>query len=220
MFHLSPTALLPARYWTVSIRVNEVFYSLQGEGMHTGRAAAFIRLSGCNLYCPWCDTRHQDYMPWSPMNLVSWVVGHNPRLIVLTGGEPTVQAVGLYGFLACLWRACQLENNRLDVAVETNGLRLAVLQRLRKDFHVWITVSPKVERHYWKSLELADEVKVVWDRRWDLDELARHVPRRLWDRQRCFLQPCSGDVEPVVEYVQKHPEWRLSLQTQKILNIK
>ena len=71
-------------------RVNEIFYSLQGEGFHTGRAAVFVRFSGCNLRCPFCDTSFETYREMSDQEIVQTILQYPARFVVLTGGEPTL----------------------------------------------------------------------------------------------------------------------------------
>ena len=79
----------------MSYRVNEIFYSLQGEGYFTGTPAVFLRFSGCNLRCGFCDTRHEDYTEMSPTEIIEKVSAYPSRHIVITGGEPGLQLDGL-----------------------------------------------------------------------------------------------------------------------------
>lgn len=194
--------------------VNEIFYSLQGEGYHTGRAAVFIRFAGCNLRCPFCDT---DYAKGEPMTAeeicrkaVALCSGYLQPLIVLTGGEPTLQADAA---LVSALHNCGYKT----IAMETNGsgkIPAGV------DF---VTVSPKVGFvPSYPVNAVANEVKVVFD--------GNHDPDIWWTifAEHYYLQPCdTGDPDrnkeilaDCIEYIKQHPVWRLSLQTQKITNIK
>ncbi|MBR5353099.1 MAG: radical SAM protein [Bacteroidales bacterium] len=192
------------------MRVNELFYSLQGEGYHTGTAAIFIRLSGCNLHCPFCDTLHESGTEMSEEQIVEQVAAWPSPWVVVTGGEPSLSLT------PSLVEA--LHQIGKKVAVETNGTR-----PLPNNVD-WVTLSPKdlfLGTQARVTLRRADELKVVFD--------GVHEPDTYSDidvRYR-FLQPCdTGDpdrnrtiVQQTVEYIKAHPEWRLSLQTHKLLNI-
>ena len=95
------------------IKVNEIFYSLQGEGYYVGSPAVFVRLSGCNLRCPFCDTQHECGTKMSEEEIVAEVAKYPARLVVITGGEPSLQLT------RSLVNA--LHNANRFVAVETNG---------------------------------------------------------------------------------------------------
>jgi organic radical activating enzyme len=187
------------------LKVNEIFYSLQGEGFNTGMAAIFLRLSGCNRACSFCDTKyHVTFTERSLSELLEYLEPEGERMgtmkrIVFTGGEPTFQKIGP------LWNA--LHDRSWWTAIETNGDRL-VEQRFD-----WITVSPKqdeiAQRH-------GDELKVVY-----LGKDVEHFFIRYPDFGHYFLQPCSNkNVAETVEYIKRYPHWRLSLQCQKIINIR
>lgn len=75
----------------MSYRINEIFYSLQGEGYFTGTPAVFLRFSGCNLKCGFCDTRHEEFTLMSPADIIGNVSKFPSRHIVVTGGEPSLQ---------------------------------------------------------------------------------------------------------------------------------
>jgi len=192
------------------MRVNEIFYSLQGEGFHAGTPAVFVRLSGCNLKCPFCDTNHADGCQMTETEVVTAVCAYPARLVVVTGGEPSLQLTATL--------VDQLHVAGKWVAVETNGTH-----SLPKNVD-WITLSPKdtfVGPQAIPVLTDADELKVVYD--------GVHEPLtypHINVRHR-FLQPCdTGDgarnaaiMAATVAYCKIEPEWRLSLQIHKILNI-
>lgn len=193
-------------------KINEIFYSIQGEGRNTGRAATFVRLSGCNLRCPFCDTIHQTGTMYSDADIVAYAENQPAKLVVLTGGEPT-----LYD---CTDLVRMLHDAGKEVAVETNGT-LTPEWLKEVDF---ITVSPKFEFTSAQRVETykADELKVVFNGENNLDLYNR------FDVRYKYLQPCdTGDPErnaeilaQVVAYCEHHPEWRISLQTQKIINVR
>ena len=197
-------------------RINNIFYSLQGEGRNTGRAAVFIRFAGCNLRCSFCDTEFESYREMSDeeiLDAVKTLVPSNQTpfplggvggrlLIVLTGGEPTLQVDEAFVDL--------LHQHDYEVAMESNGTRFAPRNL------DWLTVSPKqspIRQH-------CNEVKVVF-----VD--AVQVPDIDLEADYYYLQPCDvGDVErnkaitqACVEYIKQHPRWRLSLQTHKLIDI-
>ena len=189
-------------------RINEIFYSLQGEGYHSGMPAVFVRLSGCNLRCPFCDTDFSAYREMSAVEIAaavktcseSLLEGASKPLIVLTGGEPALQVDE--ALLAAL------HGTGMSVCIETNGTH-----SLPAGID-WITCSPKAGTRL--ALTEADELKVV---------LTEGVEPEQWLQQvrskHLFLQPCScQNTEQVVEYVLRHPHWRLSLQTHKYLHIR
>ena len=134
------------------MKVNEIFYSLQGEGYHTGTPAVFIRLSGCNLQCPFCDTQHENGTNMAEDEIVAEVAKHPATLVVITGGEPAMQLT------ASLVESLHLIGRK--VAVETNGT-LPLPQEVD-----WITLSPKdayLGPQAAPVLTRADELKVVYD---------------------------------------------------------
>lgn len=194
-------------------KVNEIFYSLQGEGYNTGTASVFIRLSGCNLRCTFCDTRHEEGTIMSLPEIVEQVM-HYPQapLIVLTGGEPSLWidddfVMGLK----------QLTGKR--IAIETNGTH-----PLPHGID-WVTLSPKTglgdSGDVPVVLTRCDELKVVYLGQ----DLAQYNTIKASHR---YLQPCwvndkeqrLSNMRATVQAVLDNPQWRLSLQTHRILDIK
>lgn len=191
------------------MKINEIFYSLQGEGYHSGEAAVFVRFSGCNLHCPFCDTQHEHGKEMDEEVVVEAVKRYPARLVVVTGGEPSMQLTATL--------VDKLHSVGKYVAVETNGT-LPLPENVD-----WITLSPKdaYVDNAEVALNRANELKVVFD--------GQHEPfgyHSLTTDHR-FLQPMDvGAIEEntrimaaTVEYIKQHPEWRLSLQIHKILNI-
>ncbi|MBO7074214.1 MAG: radical SAM protein [Bacteroidales bacterium] len=199
------------------MKVNEIFYSLQGEGFNTGTPAIFVRLSGCNLDCPFCDTDHISGKEMTEGEIIEEVSRYKAQLVVITGGEPALQLTeSLVEMLHLLGKT---------VAVETNGT-----VELPKNVD-WITLSPKdafLGEKATPVLTDADELKMVFSE--DMCKDARpcvSMYANINVKHR-FLQPCdTGDasknkeiIQKTIEYCKEHPEWRLSLQTHKILNIR
>ena len=212
----------------MSYTVKECFYTLQGEGFHTGRPAVFLRFAGCNLWtgreedrasatCSFCDTDFvgvgEDGGRFSTAEALAQAVasrwpseneGGSRRFVVCTGGEPLLQLD------AAALRA--LHSNGFEVAVETNGT-LPVPPGVD-----WICVSPKAAASLMQTS--GDELKLVFPQ-------PRAHPRRfeLLDFTHFFLQPMDGpDLSPntllATEYCLSHPRWRLSLQSHKQLGIR
>lgn len=191
-------------------KINEIFYSLQGEGANAGTPAVFVRFSGCNLRCPFCDTEHESGKKMTDEEIVDEVKQHPATLVVLTGGEPTLQADEQL--------IAMLKETGKTVAMETNGTR-PVPKGV--DF---VTISPKDK--YCKNAEVVltecDELKVVFTGNGSPSNYDNIKARYR------YIQPCdTGDAEKnrqmVIEAVcfcKVHPEWRLSIQQQKILKIR
>jgi len=192
------------------MKVNEIFYSIQGEGYYSGTAATFIRFAGCNLKCSFCDTNHKDWIIMPEDEIIN-VVSENPaELVVITGGEPTIQLTKTL--------IDKLHAIRKYVAIETNGTR-PVLSNID-----WVTVSPKqgyVGEIGHPVIKHANEVKVVYDGIHQISNFGIQA-------DYYYIQPCdTGDnkrnkeiIKQCVEFIKKNPKWRLSLQTQKILNVR
>lgn len=189
------------------LRVNEIFYSVQGEGHYTGTPSAFIRLSGCNLHCSFCDTEHLAHTNMTEEDIVAQVCEWPMKHVVITGGEPTMQNI------APLIRLLIAEGK--DVQIETNGT-----YKLGEDFPpCWITCSPKDGGEV--KLERIDELKVVyWGQNMSKYD---HLKANIYS-----LQPLdTGDTEnnkeitkKTFEYILEHPTWKMSLQTHKILEVR
>ncbi len=192
------------------MKINEIFYSVQGEGFHAGTPAVFIRFSGCNLKCPFCDTNHFTGNEMSVSDIIEEITKYPARLIIITGGEPS------------LFLTDELVNKLHDkgkyVAVETNGTN-----KLPSSVD-WVTLSPKdnfvknavpVNQRY-------DEVKVVFDGNQNVDKYLS-IPAKQY-----YLQPCDTGNETLnkeiinktLEHCMKEGKWRISIQIHKILNVR
>lgn len=192
-------------------KVNEIFYSLQGEGRWSGRPAVFVRMSGCNLKCPFCDTDFKGYKEMSAKDILAACLekGGDCRFIVLTGGEPTLQVDAELIHL--------LHQQGYYLSMETNGTHVV------PEGIDWITCSPKLD--FTEGGELAlkkvDELKLVFDG-------AHEVSNYGLEATYQYLQPCDvGNdarnrfiLSGCINYVKQHPEWQLSLQMHKIVGIR
>ena len=168
-------------------KVNEIFYSLQGEGFFTGTPAVFLRFCLCN--------RDTDFARGSDMTadeIIARVSCFPSRHIVITGGEPTLQ-------LDCeLIRLLKAE--RFFIQIETNGSNPVPTGV------DWVTCS---------QIDRIDELKIVYQGQ-DVETIADLLPS-----PRHYLQPCSGNnTAETVDYILRHPHWRLSLQTHKLIDIR
>lgn len=192
------------------MKVKEIFYSLQGEGRFTGTAAVFLRLSGCNLKCPFCDTDHFDGTLMSHEDIMDELVKYPSRHLVITGGEPSLQLEPSF--------IDMLHEYGYFVQVETNGTH-PLPQNVD-----WITCSPKSKNIVYDRV---NELKVVFGS--DAvggNSLLEHLSTSV-EAEEYYLQPCdTGDkvvnVEILgrcVEYIKNNPVWRLSLQTHKLIDI-
>ncbi len=188
-------------------RVNEIFYSIQGEGAFAGTPAVFVRFSGCNLACPWCDTDHSHFVEMTRDELEDAVrgllKGHDGAIIVLTGGEPALQLRDdeplFHGF------GCR-------VCIETNGT-LPV-----PPWVDWITVSPK--NGLSPVVPRANELKFVFE--------PEHIPYYLSMQEA----DCEKRIQPLarkdgttnlaeaLEFVLAHPRFKLSVQLHKIIGVR
>ncbi len=205
----------------MSYSVKEIFYSLQGEGVRTGRPAVFCRFSGCNLWngredgraaaeCRFCDTDFVGGEKYTHAEALAgavatfWPTGAGWRYVVCTGGEPALQID------EALIEALHAKD--FEVAIETNGT-LPLPGGLD-----WITVSPKAETAL--NVEKGDELKLVYPQGGAEPDLYEGL-----DFTYFLLQPMDGpdlgkNTDKALAYCRAHPHWRLSLQTHKALGIR
>jgi 7-carboxy-7-deazaguanine synthase len=191
----------------------EEFFTLQGEGFHTGKAAYFIRLGGCDVGCSWCDTRFswdKDlYPPVETELIIRNAVKSGTDAVVVTGGEP------LMWNLDYLCR--RLSENKISTFIETSGSRPITG---RWD---WICLSPKKNMPPLENIcGVANELKVIVQDETDLD-WAEKYRGMVSGSCMLFLQPewsKSKIVIPmIVEYIKHNPSWRISLQAHKYMHI-
>jgi 7-carboxy-7-deazaguanine synthase len=191
----------------------EDFYTLQGEGFYAGQAAYFIRLGGCDVGCTWCDVKDSwdasKHLQISTNTIVDKAIQYPGRIAVITGGEPAMHD------LSPLCDA--LHEKGFRVHIETSGA-----YPLHGNID-WVTLSPKkFKAPIMECLEQADELKVVVYHRSDL-EWAEHHAAQVKKGCKLYLQPEWGKREQInpliIKYIQQHPQWQLSLQTHKYINI-
>ena len=194
------------------MKINEIFYSLQGEGRWAGTPAIFIRLSGCNLKCDFCDTKHQEYKEYTIDEILREIAPYAPcKHIVITGGEPGLQLTEAFVEI--------LHHYGFYIAVETNGTYLLPLNI------DWVTCSPKFDfcSNAEIKLDWIDELKVVYKGK--NQDMSRYNNIKATEY---YLQPCDvGNptdnrriISETIDFIKKNPKWKLSLQTQKILGVR
>ena len=191
----------------------EHFYTIQGEGKHSGRPAYFIRLAGCDLGCVWCDVKDSwdsDKHPLVDLNyIVAPIVENKAEFVVITGGEPAMYDLT---FLTKM-----LKQEGKEIAIETSGC-----YPLKGEID-WYCFSPKkfkapVDEAYSK----ANELKVIIAHPSDFEWAETHATRvnancelflqPEWSKQDRFLQP-------IIDYIKANPKWKISLQTHKFMQI-
>ena len=193
--------------------VMEHFYTLQGEGKYTGNAAYFIRLGGCDVGCVWCDVKESwdaaIHPKMSVSELIDTIATFPVKHIVITGGEPAMYDLNPL--------VNSLKENGYFVAIETSGAH-----PLQGEVD-WYTFSPKkfkepVEEAYSK----ASELKVVIYHKSDFDWALDHA-QKVHSDCLLYIQPEWSKQErllpDIIAFVKEHPNWKLSLQTHKYLNI-
>lgn len=193
--------------------IMEQFYTIQGEGFHTGRAAYFIRIAGCDVGCVWCDVKESWDSNIHPLvkieNLIQEVKNAKAEFVVITGGEPAMYDLNE------LTR--QLKANNIELAMETSGC-----YELKGEID-WYCFSPKkFKSPCEEAYEKASEIKIIISHPSDFEWAEMHATKlnpkakkylqTEWSKQERFLPL-------IIEYVKNNPSWKISLQTHKYLNI-
>ncbi len=197
----------------IELPVMEYFYTIQGEGYHSGRAAFFIRLAGCDVGCVWCDVKES----WDSKNhplltidfLLDQVKNSATDFVVITGGEPAMYDLTTLTDV--------LHQNNIEIAIETSGC-YDLIGNID-----WYCFSPKkfkppVEQAY----ELASELKIVISHPSDFQWAEAHASK-VNKTCKLYLQPEWSKQErflpEIIEYVKLNPKWKISLQTHKFMDI-
>jgi 7-carboxy-7-deazaguanine synthase len=194
--------------------VMELFHTLQGEGFHTGRPAVFVRLAGCDVGCFWCDVKESwdsDKHPSiSEDSIVNQALKFKTKFIVITGGEPTLHNINSL--------TKKLKENNFYTAIETAGTNI-----LPKNLD-WICFSPKkFKKPLDEIYELADELKVIIFQKSDLEWAKEHEKKMINKNCNLYIQPEWSKMEKhlpiILTFLENNPQWRLSIQSHKFLNI-
>ena len=187
-------------------KINEIFYSIQAEGFYAGTPAIFIRFSGCNLSCPWCDTKyHNEGKFYTKDELEKKVFSMIPKnqkeniIIVFTGGEPTLQLKENEELLEGMYRT-----------IETNGL-LPVPSWID-----WITCSPKLDII---PKTMPNEIKVVYE-----ENRKEYYKNLLEYDTMLFMQPLETEgkmnIQETIDFIKQNPKYRFSLQYHKLIGVR
>ena len=191
----------------------ELFYSLQGEGYHQGKAAFFIRLAGCDVGCVWCDVKDSWDASKHPVlsveEIVAAAVAHPSRIAIVTGGEPLLHQLDP---LTTALRAAGFQTH-----IETSG------SSPMSGSWDWVCLSPKkFKAPLEESIKAADELKVVVFNKSDFDWANSFVNDVNTDCKK-YLQPeweKSDAMTPlVIEYIKSNPSWELSAQLHKYIQV-
>ena len=190
----------------------EEFYTIQGEGYHTGKAAYFIRVGGCDVGCHWCDVKESWNADLHPPTLANTIVEHAKKYsdtVVITGGEPLMWSMN--------YLTKMLRKNGLKTHIETSGAYSF------SGIWDWFCLSPKKTKLPLEEVyKEADELKMIIFNKSDF-EFAEDHAAKVGKNCELFLQPEWSRKEKmtklIVEYVMKNPKWKISLQTHKYLNI-
>lgn len=191
----------------------EDFYTIQGEGFHSGKPAYFIRLGGCDVGCSWCDAKYT----WNPLShplvatdeIVERAASFEAQAIVITGGEPLLYPLD--------YLTQRLHEHGLEIFLETSGSH-----PLSGEFD-WICLSPKRKQPpLAEAFAVASELKVIVETEEDL-RWAEECAAKVGERCMLYMQPewsRSEQMTPtIVEYVKAHPQWNISIQIHKFMHI-
>ena len=219
-----------------TVYVNEIFETIQGEATYTGTPAVFVRLQGCPVGCPWCDTKHtwdvelekqipptimflkeedaSTFAKFSVEDLMECLDQFQARHIVLTGGEPCIYNLEAHTKAICdSGRTCQ---------IETSGTF-----PIRVDDRCWVTLSPKIDMPgglevLKEAYDRANEVKFPMGKEGDYNKIAEQVMK--WMRDDCvlWLQPLSQSPKATALCIKTATEhnWKVSIQTHKFIGVR
>jgi organic radical activating enzyme len=196
-----------------SLPVMEAFYTIQGEGFHQGKAAVFIRLAGCDVGCHWCDVKESwnaDDYPLLPVEEIIEKIRHfKSDIAVVTGGEPLMYNLDKL--------TTQLKTAGYKTHLETSGAHPLTGK------WDWICLSPKKFKYPLATIyNIVDELKVIIYNKSDF-KWAESFKDKLKTACKLFLQPEWGKTSTIipliVDYVKNNPEWEISLQIHKYMNV-
>lgn len=191
----------------------EEFYTIQGEGYNTGKAAYFIRLGGCDVGCHWCDVKESWDAALHPLTAADTIVAnaarHPAQAVVITGGEPLLYNLD--------YLCNEFRKKGIKTFIETSGA-----YPLSGTWD-WICLSPKkFKKPVPGVLGLANELKVIVFNKSDFGWAEEHASR-VSSHCKLYLQPewskAAEITSLIIEYVKENPRWQISLQTHKFMNI-
>jgi len=190
----------------------EEFYTIQGEGAHTGTAAYFIRIGGCDVGCHWCDVKESWNASLHPPTETDLIVQHAKKYaetVVVTGGEPLMWDLD--------YITKELQAQQIKTHIETSGAYSF------SGIWDWFCLSPKKTKlPLQRAYEEADELKMIIHNKHDF-KFAEAEAAKVNENCLLFLQPEWSKREEmiplIIDYVMQHPQWKISLQTHKYLNI-
>jgi len=190
----------------------EEFYTIQGEGFHTGKAAYFIRIGGCDVGCHWCDVKESWDADLHPATETLRIVNNAKKYantVVITGGEPLMWNMDFI--------TDKLIEENIKIHIETSGA-----YPLTGKWN-WICLSPKKTKLPLPEIYLsANELKIIVCNKHDF-KFAEDQAKKVNANCELFLQPEWSNREKmtpqIVDYVMRNPQWKISLQTHKYLNI-
>lgn len=201
-----------------TLRITEIFHSIQGEGFHAGTSAIFVRATGCNLACDFCDTDFSPRERLTPEAVLERLAVFPCRFVVLTGGEPTIQPRGFRALVELL------HANGYFVTMETNG---SSPDTLGVD---WVTVSPKLSQKGTWLLRKGQELKLIYEdqdlRFYEDSEFdhyylqAKEIRSAQWGKGERDVAKTRQEWEGTVAAVMANPRWKLSFQLHKELGLR
>lgn len=191
----------------------EEFYSIQGEGLHTGTPAYFLRIGGCDVGCNWCDAKFtwnaDNFPPVDVDKIIYNILKYKANNVVVTGGEPSLYELSYFTQKA--------KQNNIRTFIETSGIK-----KLTGEWD-WICLSPKMQSPPHKSIfNPANELKIIVQ-----DEShfswAENNAKKVNSDCHLFLQPEWSQTKiilpKIVDYVKANPKWKISLQSHKYMKI-
>tara|TARA_Y100000766_G_scaffold273579_1_gene274637 strand:- start:985 stop:1593 length:609 start_codon:yes stop_codon:yes gene_type:complete len=195
-----------------NLPVMETFYSIQGEGFHSGKPAYFIRLGGCDVGCGWCDVKeswdHNDHEIINIDKIVSDVESDN-GIVIVTGGEPLMWDMNVL--------TSKLKKNKNIVHLETSGA-----YDISGSWD-WICLSPKRKKLPKPNIyKLADELKIIIYNKNDL-KFAKEQAKKVSKKCKLFIQPewkkFDRSKDLIIDFIKENPKWQISLQLHKFMNV-
>ena len=195
-----------------NLPVMETFYSIQGEGFHSGKPAYFIRLAGCDVGCGWCDVKeswdHDDHKIINVDKIVSDLQCDN-GIVIITGGEPLMWDMNIL--------TNKLKKNNNTIHLETSGAH-----DISGNWD-WICLSPKRKKlPKPKIYKLADELKIIIYNKHDL-KFAEEQASKVSEKCKLFIQPewkrFDKNKDFIIDFIKENPKWQISLQLHKFMNV-